>query len=76
MDPRQSVPGQAGHAAQGDDDDSVEVDDNDCVDQVAEPAGGGDAVVQSYEDLKNKISESGAGGGSPAQTSEEQTQPF
>ena len=44
--------------------------------QVAEPRGGGEAVVEAYEELKLKISESGgqgdaAGDGSPAPAAEE-----
>ena len=36
--------------------------------QVAEPTGGGEAVVAAYEDLKTKISEAAAGGGGASPT--------
>ena len=43
--------------------------------QVAEPTGGGEAVVAAYEDLKTKISEAATGGGgaSPSATPTEET---
>jgi len=43
--------------------------------KVAEPTGGGEAVVAAYDDLKTKIAEAG-GGNSPAQATEEAAQPF
>ena len=40
--------------------------------KVAEPSsGGGEAVVQAYEDLKTKISEAGTSGGSPQPANDE-----
>ena len=44
--------------------------------KVAEPSGGGEAVVQAYEDLKTKISEAGAGGSSPQPANNDEAAAF
>jgi len=44
--------------------------------KVAEPSGGGEAVVQAYEDLKTKISEAGAGGASPQPANNDEATAF